>query len=653
TQALVSAVAGREVSTHTAARLWARTEGNPFFLRALVELLASEHRLDQADAAPVPPPVRDVVLRRIARLPEATTTVLSVAAIAGRDFDVDVVAQAAEIDVEEALEAIDTAVAAGLVMEDQHRLGWFGFTHALVTEALYEATTRARRVRWHRRIGAAAARVWDGHSEFAAEIARHWLLAAELDPATAAQACAYASAAARAAEARLAPDDAVESWRQALAAAERASDVDCHPLLMGLMTSLYRAGNPYDGLPVFVQAMEQALGADDPHGEDISQLVTTVIAAIGESGWYPVVGNGDDEQLVDVLQRALPRLTDPVQQALLLSFLGIARYYDDDPQRRLDLSDRALALVRPAADTVALARVLHLRAMALYGPDYAEQCLAAATELLGLADLPAPMVAGARMVCASLLAGLGHIPQAAAELDLVNAFVEQSGSLFYRMRLGLVQVGLHLLAGRWHEADVISRATYKLHAGMSFGMGRGVAHVVRMMQRWEAAFLAGRGAELVNELRTAAQTTGSTAPSSTLTMALVEAGQPAEARAILDCLAPAPKDYRWLYTRCWSLLAAARLGETEHVIRLRDQLLPYRRLPCAVFAIVVSGSVAYFTGEAALALGDPDAALADLAIAVEIGDRMGALPWLARTRDAISRAERLGQTSEKPLSSPE
>ncbi len=29
---------------------------------------------------------------------------------------------------------------------------------------------------------------------------------------------------------------------------------------------------------------------------------------------------------------------------------------------------------------------------------------------------------------------------------------------------------------------------------------------------------------------------------------------------------------------CWSLVAAARLGETQHVTRLCDQLLPYRWL---------------------------------------------------------------------------
>jgi DNA-binding SARP family transcriptional activator/tetratricopeptide (TPR) repeat protein len=639
TQALVSAMAGRKVSRHTAARLRTRTEGNPFFLRELIGLLTSEHRLDQPDTVPVPVPVREVVLRRIARLPKPTAAVLAVAAIAGRDFDIDVVAEAAAVEVEEALEAIDAAVAAGLVVEDPQRLGWFGFTHALVAEALYETTGRLRRVRRHRRIGAAAARVWAGHPERAAEIARHWLLAAELDPATATQACTYAAAAAHVADARLAPDDAAESWRQALAAAELAGDaVDRYPLLRGLASSLYRAGNPRDGLPVFVQAMEQALGKDDPHGTDISQLVTVVVAALCESSWYPVVGSVDDERLIDVLQRALPRLTDPVQRALLLAFLAFARYYDDDPQRRGTLSDQALALARPAADPVTLARVLHLRGLALYGPDYPEQCLAAAIELLECPGLPAPLMIATRLNLANALAHLGRISAAATEFDLLTPLVEQSGSPLHRVQLGWFRAGLLLLAGRWPEADATSRATYHLHSGMSFGAEWGIAQGIRIIQRWEAAYLTGTGADLVDELCAAVEATGLPSLRSILTMALVEAGRAEDARALLRCLAPGPKDFRWLYTRCWSLLAATRLGETELVALLRDQLLPYRRLPCTLFTVVVSGSVAYFTGEAALALGDPDAALADLTLAVEADDAMGALPWRAQARDAITRA---------------
>ncbi|MGH3752791.1 MAG: BTAD domain-containing putative transcriptional regulator [Pseudonocardiaceae bacterium] len=636
TQALASAVAGRDVSRHTAQRLWARTEGNPFFLRKLVELLVSEHHLDldQPGAAPVPVPVREVVLRRIARLPASSVTLLSVAAVAGRDFDIEVVAEAAAVEIEAALEAIDAAVAAGLVAEDEQRLGWFRFTHSLVAEALYTATGRLRRIRRHRRIGAAAAQLWTGRDQLAAEIARHWLLAAELDPATAAQACDYAAAAARVADCRLAPEDAAESWRQALAAADLAgADIDRYPLLMGLATSLYRAGHLQDGLPVFVQAMEQALDQGDTGA---SRLVTAALGVMGESNFYPVGYGVVDDRLVSALERALPQLTDLAQRALVLSCLAAARYYDDNPQRRAALSDEALGLARAAADDVCLAHVLRLRAMALRTPDYPEQCLAAATELLALPGLPQRLVAGARQLRADSLVLLGRVPEAVTELDLVAPLAEELRSEPLRAQLGWARAALLLLTGRWSEADALSQATFDLHAPT----GRYTALGTRIGQRWEAAFLNGSGADLVDELRAAAEATGISGLRNILAMALTEAGRPDDARAVLRHLAPRPKDYTWLYTQCWALLAVSRLGDTDLLTRLRDQLLPYRRLACAAPNVVISGSVAYFTAEAALALGDPDAALADLAIAVETDEAMGALPWLARARDAIARAQR-------------
>lgn len=175
-QTMASAMLHREVGKPTAKGLWDRTEGNPFFLREMIKLLTSEQRLDQPHTVPVPVPVREVVLRRVGQLPRTAAEVLSVASVAGRHFDIDVVSEAASVEIEAALEALDTAVAAGLVVEDQHRLGWFRFTHALTAEVLYETTGRLRRAHLHRRIGTAASRAWTGDIARAVEVTRHWPL---------------------------------------------------------------------------------------------------------------------------------------------------------------------------------------------------------------------------------------------------------------------------------------------------------------------------------------------------------------------------------------------------------------------------------------------------------------------------------------------
>jgi hypothetical protein len=202
-----------------------------------------------------------------------------------------------------------------------------------------------------------------------------------------------------------------------------------------------------------------------------------------------------------------------------------------------------------------------------------------------------------------------------------------------------------MLGGHWAEADELSRATYDLHAQMTWGDAR----FNRVVQRWEAAYLTGGGKDLVDELRFVAESSGLPASHSILVMALIEAGQVRDARIALRQFPRGPKkDYLWLYTRCWALLAAALLGETELMTRLRAQLLPYRHLTCSLLDVAISGSVAYFTAEAALALGDPDAALADLAIATDTTRRMCTQPWLAQVYEAVERAHQL-KTASAPL----
>jgi DNA-binding SARP family transcriptional activator len=118
-----------------------RTEGNPFFVTELLRLLQSEGGLQADDPLAavqraIPAGVRDVLRRRLARLPEQTNAVLLVAAVAGREFDLDLVETVTRLDEERALDAVEAAVVAGLVVEDEQAVGRCRFTHALVGETV-------------------------------------------------------------------------------------------------------------------------------------------------------------------------------------------------------------------------------------------------------------------------------------------------------------------------------------------------------------------------------------------------------------------------------------------------------------------------------------------------------------------------------------
>lgn len=160
TGALAGAITGGDVGMPTAEGLCERSGGNPFLLREMIKLLAGEQRPDDFPAAPVPDPVREVVLRRVGQLPRPSAELLAVAAVAGRYFDIEVVADVASVEIDTALAVLDSAIAAGLVDEDERRLGWFRFTDEVVVRALYETTGRMRRGRLRLRVEVAAGRAW-------------------------------------------------------------------------------------------------------------------------------------------------------------------------------------------------------------------------------------------------------------------------------------------------------------------------------------------------------------------------------------------------------------------------------------------------------------------------------------------------------------
>ena len=79
--ALLGQLLDEEPSAEVVAALTARTGGNPFYVTELTRLLASERRgqpltADDVTTLDVPSGVRDVLLRRVARLPDSTRSLL-------------------------------------------------------------------------------------------------------------------------------------------------------------------------------------------------------------------------------------------------------------------------------------------------------------------------------------------------------------------------------------------------------------------------------------------------------------------------------------------------------------------------------------------------------------------------------------------------
>jgi predicted ATPase len=104
--------------------IYKETEGNPLFVHELLNSLIQEGILDptsytsiEAKKIRVPPSIKEVLMRRIAKLSPEAKKVLNYAAIIGVRFDFETLRALTDMDEEQLLDAIDELLAAGIIMQ--------------------------------------------------------------------------------------------------------------------------------------------------------------------------------------------------------------------------------------------------------------------------------------------------------------------------------------------------------------------------------------------------------------------------------------------------------------------------------------------------------------------------------------------------------
>jgi predicted ATPase len=158
--------------------------------------------------------VREVIGRRIARLPDPAVQLLATASGCAGEFRFEVVAAAARLAEDDALDALDAALDAGLVVVNGLAES-YGFSHALVRHALYTDLSPSRQLRLHRRLAETMAeRFAADPASHAFEIAMQWHRSAPL--AGAEHGVAHCIAAADKAAAATAHEDEATALRMAL-----------------------------------------------------------------------------------------------------------------------------------------------------------------------------------------------------------------------------------------------------------------------------------------------------------------------------------------------------------------------------------------------------------------------------------------------------
>ena len=170
TDALVEALSPPgAVTAGLGERVWNASEGNPL---VTVEIVREIQERGRDEILILPRRVREVISRRFERLDEESRSLLSVAAVIGREFDFDLLRHAAGLEDEVAARGLEKLVRRRLLTGVGERLG---FTHERLRDVAYAELPAWRRAELHRRVGEALERLRGGRqSELGEALAEHY-----------------------------------------------------------------------------------------------------------------------------------------------------------------------------------------------------------------------------------------------------------------------------------------------------------------------------------------------------------------------------------------------------------------------------------------------------------------------------------------------
>ena len=618
-EALVTAVHGGPVARDTVAALTDRTGGNPFYLRESARLMESEGAL--VALAEVPEGVRDVLRRRLARLPQAAVSVLRLAAVVGREADVDVLVAAADTDEEALYDALDTGVVAGLLGEPAP--GRVRFTHALVRDTLYADLTQLRRSRMHGRVAAVLREIRP--DDFAA-LAHHYSRTAGADDL----AVSYSVRAAEQAERRYAHDSAVALLERARDALGRLpADEDRRSDVLGrLLRAHLRAG----ALGAARVTRQQALDAARAAGRD--DLVVAAFTAWTEPTPWQARRYGEvDQPVVATLEGLLVRTDLSTETRIRLLDALVAELAGEDDPRIQAAAEEAITLARALADPRMLAFALATGIKATHVDTLTERRYAMAVEL-------EPLAAGLGMPAFHWHAIYAMASTAAVQGDVaaVRARLAAAKELAQRYRMAEAEAiqlfGTAMLAhidGHLDEAErIYLEATDRLRRAGSVHADGFLAVAIVTLRLSQ-----GRVGEMEPQLRDLAAhyPDGYDA----LSLALVANGKAGEARALRRTRVPVRPDYFFTVFSTIRALAVVALGLEDEAYALIERLLPLRdQLPGALSITLVMQPIALTLAQLYRLTGQEGEAQDHFAHAEKVARRWGAAHW-AEIAAAASR----------------
>jgi DNA-binding SARP family transcriptional activator/tetratricopeptide (TPR) repeat protein len=626
----------------TAHRLRVATAGNPFYLLQLLQSrtgLASDDGGSRASRvgesiSPLPIGLRETIVARIARLGGRAPELLAAAAVAGDEFELELLRGLTTVGDEELIETIDAAIRAQLLVDAVDPRSPMRFVHALVPEVLRAGLSVSRRQALHRAVALSLERLYgvDGGDHIAA-LAYHWQNGWERGDLDRALYCTRLSAE-RATEG-LAPVEAAHGYRDALDLLDRQpapEPGDRCEVLIKLGEAERQAGDASFRETLLAAArLARELG-------DHRRLVWATLA--NTRGFTSSTGEIDRER-VEMLDAALD-VTDPrdsPQRAKLIASKAVELAFCGDRTRPIELSADALAMARRCQDDVTLARVLSNRFFAIWAPDTLETRVTESAENVSLCERLGDPVLEAQALHwrANACLETGDMPGARRCVERALEISARTLEPTVMWQSAYNHANLALAVGDLEQAEPLAMAALEL--GQRSGQPDALA--VFGAQLAYLRFVQGRLGELTQLLKQILdEHPGISGFRAVVALGYCEQHEYGQARAAMQYdashdFATLADDVTWLSVTCIYAHVCARLEDHRSAAILYRMLEPWRDQ--VAVSVVAWGSVSHYLGMLAATLGDADRAMEHLDAAAAAHDRMGAPIWRAQTQSEIAR----------------
>jgi ATP/maltotriose-dependent transcriptional regulator MalT len=453
TRELIAAIRGSAPRPELVDMIHARADGNPLFIE---ELLAVEAAGSAATV--LTSGLRDILLARVASVPDEAQPVLRVAAVVGRHVDARLLAEVCDLPSDTFDAALEAAIGwRVLVREPGDDADRLAFRHALIQELIDDELLPGERVRLHRAVAEALSRrVVSGRSDGPgrwAELADHWVAAH--DEPRAFEAALHAADEAVHAYAFVA---ALAQYRRALAGWEvvavpdAIAGFDRVELLSRAAEVAWLAGADQVGL--LREAVAEAdRWSDAARGALLRGRLAYALWVTGE----PVQARVTYEDAV----ARLPPGPATAARAWILARLAQALMLEGGYRQSLPLADSALSMAREVGDRRIEAHALNTLAgaqgelgLGSLATENIERALAIAI------DLGAPDEVGRAYLNATEILAISGLDHRA--LELVREGMDRTASMGLAVAYGWL-IGMHGVAiaydlGRWREAAELSEA---------------------------------------------------------------------------------------------------------------------------------------------------------------------------------------------------